>query len=95
MGEAQKNAFSEAASIFGLRQPLRDYQGRVALDSCLPRLESSGHFSGSLLVRKRELSLMEEHSPLVKSPQKGYHKEKSKGALLMRAYERLLKYAKV
>ena len=38
---------------------------------------------------------MEEHSPLVKSPQKGYHKEKSKGALLMRAYERLLKYAKV
>ncbi|MEQ2686639.1 hypothetical protein, partial [Faecalibacterium longum] len=44
--------------------------------SCLPRLESSGHFSGSLLVRKRELSLMEEHSPLVKSLQKGYHKEK-------------------
>ena len=52
-----KNAFSEAASIFGLRQPLRDYQGRVALDSCLPRLESSGCFSGSLLARKRELSL--------------------------------------
>ncbi len=51
-----KNAFSEAASIFGLRQPLRDYQGRVALDSCLPRLESSGCFSGSLLARKRELS---------------------------------------
>ena len=50
-----KNAFSEAASIFGLRQLLRDYQGRAALDSCLPRLESSGHFSGSLLVRKREL----------------------------------------
>ena len=34
--------------------------------------------SGSLLARKRELSLMEEHSPLVKSPQKGYHKEKTK-----------------
>ncbi len=33
---------------------LWDYQGRAALDSCLPRLESSGHFSGSLLVRKRE-----------------------------------------
>ena len=57
MGEAQKNAFSEAASIFGLRQPLRDSQGRAALDSCLPRLESSGCFSGSLLARKRELSL--------------------------------------
>ena len=52
-----KNAFSEAASIFVLRQLLRDYQGRVALDSCLPRLESSGCFSGSLLARKRELSL--------------------------------------
>ena len=51
-----KNAFSEAASIFGLRQPLRDYQGRAALDSCLPRLESSGCFSGSLLARKRELN---------------------------------------
>ena len=51
-----KNAFSAAASIFVLRQLLRDYQGRAALDSCLPRLESSGCFSGSLLARKRELS---------------------------------------
>ena len=52
--------------------------------------------SGSLLARKREqLALMEEHSPLVKTPQKGYHKEKSKGDLLMRAYERRLKYAQV
>ena len=59
MGEAQKNAFSEAASIFGLRQLLRDYQGRAALDSCLPRFESSGCFSGSLLARKRERNLME------------------------------------
>ena len=52
----EKKAFSEAASFFPFRQLLRDYQGRAALDSCLPRLESSGHFSGSLLVRKRELS---------------------------------------
>ena len=44
-----KNAFSEAASIFVLRQLLRDYQGRAALDSCLPRFESSGRFSGTLL----------------------------------------------
>ena len=53
----EKKAFSEAASFFPFRHLLRDYQGRVALDSCLPRLESSGCFSGSLLARKRELSL--------------------------------------
>ena len=53
----EKKAFSAAASFFPFRQLLRDYQGRAALDSCLPRLESSGCFSGSLLARKRELSL--------------------------------------
>ena len=47
---------SAATSFFPFRQLLRDYQGRAALDSCLPRLESSGCFSGSLLARKRELS---------------------------------------
>ena len=52
----EKKAFSAAASFFPFRQLLRDYQGRAALDSCLPRLESSGCFSGSLLARKRELS---------------------------------------
>ena len=52
----EKKALSAATSFFPFRQPLRDYQGRVALDSCLPRLESSGCFSGSLLARKRELS---------------------------------------
>ena len=50
----EKKAFSAAASFFPFRQLLRDYQGRAALDSCLPRLESSGCFSGSLLARKRE-----------------------------------------
>ena len=49
-------ANARISSILSWSPPLRDYQGRVALDSCLPRLESSGHFSGSLLVRKRELS---------------------------------------
>ena len=53
----EKKAFSAAASFFPFRPLLRDYQGRAALDSCLPRLESSGCFSGSLLARKRELSL--------------------------------------
>ena len=54
----EKKALSAATSFFPFRQLLRDYQGRVALDSCLPRLESSGCFSGSLLARKRELSLI-------------------------------------
>ena len=53
----EKKALSAATSFFPFRQLLRDYQGRAALDSCLPRLESSGRFSGSLLARKRELSL--------------------------------------
>ena len=52
----EKKALSAATSFFPFRQLLRDYQGRAALDSCLPRLESSWCFSGSLLVRKRELS---------------------------------------
>ena len=69
---------SAATSFFPFRQLLRDYQGRAALDSCLPRLESSGCFSGSLLARKRELNSTEEHSTLVNPPQKGYHKEKTK-----------------
>ena len=53
----EKKALSAATSFFPFRQLLWDYQGRAALDSCLPRLESSGCFSGSLLARKRELSL--------------------------------------
>ena len=53
----EKKALSAATSFFPFRQPLWDYQGRAALDSCLPRLESSGCFSGSLLARKRELNL--------------------------------------
>ena len=52
----EKKALSAATSFFPFRLLLRDYQGRAALDSCLPRLESSGCFSGSLLARKRELS---------------------------------------
>ena len=58
----EKKALSAATSFFPFRQPLRDYQGRAALDSCLPRLESSGCFSGSLLARKRELSSTKERS---------------------------------
>ena len=39
-----KNAFSEAASIFPLRPLLWDYQGRVALDSWIQRVEIAGAF---------------------------------------------------
>ena len=53
---------SSATSFFPFRLLLRDYQGRAALDSCLPRLESSGCFSGSLLARKRELSPAKKRS---------------------------------
>ena len=53
---------SAATSYVPFRQPLRDYQGRAALDSCLPRLESSWCFSGSLLARKRELSPAKKRS---------------------------------
>ena len=60
----EKKALSAATSFFPFRQLLRDYQGRAALDSCLPRLESSGCFSGSLLARKRELSLAQPRSIL-------------------------------
>ena len=49
----EKKALSAATSFFPFRQLLRDYQGRAALDSCLPRLESSGRFSGTLLCAQK------------------------------------------
>ena len=76
----EKKAFSAAASFFPFRQLLRDYQGRAALDSCLPRLESSGCFSGSLLARKRELSLTERAlypAPQARTPTQPTQKKKS------------------
>ena len=85
VGETREKAFSEAASFFPFRQLLRDYQGRAALDSCLPRLKVAGAFSGSLLARKRELSLtatalypappareaVQTHTLAKKAPQRG------------------------
>ena len=55
----EKKAFSAAASFFPFRlSPSGSDQGASSpLISCLPRLESRGCFSGSLLARKRELSL--------------------------------------
>ena len=56
MGEAQKNAFSEAASIFGLRQLLWGLKGASSPFLVDPARRNRWWFSGSLLARKRELS---------------------------------------
>ena len=52
MGEAQKNAFSEAASIFGLRQPLRGLKGASSPFLVDPARRNRWWFSGSLLTSK-------------------------------------------
>ena len=51
-----KNAFSEAASIFPLRPLLWDYQGRVALDSWIQRVEIAGTFLVLFWCQKRTSS---------------------------------------
>ena len=83
----EKKALSAATSFFPFRQPLRDYQGRAALDSCLPRLESSGCFSGSLLARKRELSPAKKRSTPAPPARKAFQKPFL--ALFWRAKENL------
>ena len=57
MGEAQKNAFSEAASIFGLRQPLRGLKGASSPFLVDPARRNRWWFSGSLLTSKENISL--------------------------------------
>ena len=58
-----KNAFSEAASIFGLRLPLRGLKGASSPFLVDPARRNRWCFSGSLLARKREQSaLMKERS---------------------------------
>ena len=52
-----KNAFSEAASIFGLRQLLRGLKGASSPFLVDPARRNRWCFSGSLLARKRELNL--------------------------------------
>ena len=51
-----KNAFSEAASIFGLRQLLWGLKGASSPFLVDPARRNRWCFSGSLLARKRELS---------------------------------------
>ena len=50
-----KNAFSEATSIFPLRPLLWDYQGRVALDSWVQRVEIAGTFLVLFWCQKRTI----------------------------------------
>ena len=51
-----KNAFSEATSIFPLRLLLWDYQGRVALDSWIQRVEIAGAFLVLFWAAKENIS---------------------------------------
>ena len=68
LGEAvnrrsEKNAFSEAASIFPLRLPLRGLKGASSPFLVGPARRNRWCFSGSLLARKREqLALMKKRS---------------------------------
>ena len=58
-----KNAFSEAASIFPLRLPLRGLKGASSPFLVDPARRNRWCFSGSLLARKREqLALMKKRS---------------------------------
>ena len=57
-----KNAFSEAASIFGLRQLLRGLKGASSPFLVDPARRNRWWFSGSLLARKRELSSAQQRS---------------------------------
>ena len=52
-----KNAFSEAASIFGLRQPLRGLKGASSPFLVDPARRNRWWFSGSLLPAKENISL--------------------------------------
>ena len=52
-----KNAFSEAASIFGLRQPLRGLKGASSPFLVDPARRNRWWFSGSLLTSKENISL--------------------------------------
>ena len=58
-----KNAFSEAASIFGLRQLLWGLKGASSPFLVDPARRNRWCFSGSLLARKRELSSVTGTAP--------------------------------
>ena len=57
---SEKNAFSEAASIFGLRLPLRGLKGASSPFLVDPARRNRWWFSGSLLTSKENISLNEK-----------------------------------
>ena len=59
---SEKNAFSEAASIFPLRLPLRGLKGASSPFLVDPARRNRWCFSGSPLARKRELSPAQKRS---------------------------------
>ena len=61
---SEKNALSEATSIFPLRLPLRGLKGASSPFLVDPARRNRWCFSGSLLARKRERSLKEEEPSL-------------------------------
>ena len=68
-----KNAFSEAASIFGLRLPLRGLKGASSPFLVDPARRNRWCFSGSLLARKRELSSPQKQFINIKRPSSSLH----------------------
>ncbi|MEF2777955.1 MAG: hypothetical protein U0N26_02210, partial [Faecalibacterium prausnitzii] len=57
---SEKNAFSEAASIFPLRLPLRGLKGASSPFLVDPARRNRWWFSGSLLTSKENISLNEK-----------------------------------
>ena len=70
---SEKNAFSEAASIFPLRLPLRGLKGASSPFLVDPARRNRWCFSGSLLARKRELSSPQKQFINIKRPSSSLH----------------------
>ena len=69
----EKKAFSEAASFFPFRQPLRGLKGASSPFLVDPARRNRWCFSGSLLARKRELSSPQKQFINIKRPSSSLH----------------------
>ncbi len=68
-----KNAFSEAASIFGLRQLLRGLKGASSPFLVDPARRNRWRFSGSLLAAKENITPLSSKTPAAPSPSPPAH----------------------
>ena len=75
---------SEAASFFPFRPLHRDYQGRAALDSCLPVLAA---LNTRHLLRKPDCRLKSPTGAFMASPPPSLSKRRFSGSLLARKRE--------